>query len=213
MGGFGSGGHNKKRSHLEGQPRLSARLLKQRGLLADGLNASMTWHDNWGRQTAAIEVEGGGQQVTLSYSVRTNDRSPWRKVVEPVRILRLPRAFGGEQVFLACPGCHRRVMSIALCVGNFRCRACHGLTYASSQESKVDRAMRRANKLRRRLGCEPGLEAAYWRPKHMRWRTFERIDQQIQAAESEVNDAHIRLLQRLGRISSSRSCTARGSFW
>ncbi len=213
MGGFGSGGHNRKRAHIEGQPRLHARLLKQRNLLAEGIRACMSWQDNWGRQTAAIEVIGGAQQVTLAYSVRSNDQSPWRRVEEPVRILRMARPFGGEQVFIACPGCRRRVMSIALSGGRFRCRTCHGLTYASSQEGSTDRAMRRANKLRRRLGCEPGWEAPYWKPKHMRQRTFNWIEEQIEAAEAEVTDAHIRLLNRLGRVSRPRARSAGRSFW
>jgi hypothetical protein len=65
--------------------------------------------------------------------------------------------------------------------------------------------MRRANKLKRRLGAEPGLDSYYWRPKHMRQRTFARIDARIQAAEAEVNDAHVRLLARLGGMSGRRA--------
>ncbi len=213
MGGFGSGGHNKRRAHIEGQPRLHTRLLKKRGLLANGISASMSWNDNCGRQTAAIEVIGGIEQVRLRYAVRTKGQPETVNIDEPVRIIRQPKPFGGEQILLACPGCTRRVMALALRAGRFRCRSCHGLTYASSQEGATDRAMRRANKLRRRLGCEPGWEAPYWRPKHMRHRTFQRIEVQIEAAEAEVNDAHVRLLARLGRISKSRGRTASRGFW
>jgi hypothetical protein len=76
--------------------------------------------------------------------------------------------------------------------------------------------MRRANKLKRRLGADPGLDSYYCRPKHMRQRTFAKIDARIQAAESEVNDAHVRLLARLGRLSArirSQRKIGRGNFW
>jgi len=80
--------------------------------------------------------------------------------------------------------------------------------------------MRRANKLKRRLGAEPGLDSFYWRPKHMRRRTFDAIDARIQAAEAEVNDAHIRLLGRLSGLGRGQSGprgsgkgSARRAFW
>ncbi len=58
------------------------------------------------------------------------------------------------------------------------------------------------------------------RPKHMRRRTFAKIDARIQAAEAEVNDEHIRILGRLMKLdgrSRTRAPSARSAprraFW
>jgi hypothetical protein len=60
--------------------------------------------------------------------------------------------------------------------GIFACRHCYQLAYASSREDSGGRATRRADKLRVRLGWEPGiLNGNGSKPKWMRWRTFERL--------------------------------------
>jgi hypothetical protein len=77
-----------------------------------------------------------------------------------------------------CPaaGCGRRV-AILYGGGIFACRHFHQLAYFSSREDAGDRAARRrADRLRARLGWEPGiLYGEGGKPKWMRWRTFERL--------------------------------------
>jgi hypothetical protein len=157
----------------------------------------MSWTDAWGRPTGSIEVLGGEEGVTLVYAVRETDAEAWRPIETRVALTRIPKPFGGSQVFFVCPTCNRRILELAFGYERFRCRHCLGLVYRTSQQSPADRAMSRADKLRQRLGGEPGLESCYARPKHMRRKTFERIDAQIQAAETEVLDEHIRVLGRI----------------
>jgi hypothetical protein len=58
--------------------------------------------------------------------------------------------------------------------GIFACRRCYRLAYPSAREDAGDRAARRADKLRARLGWEPGiLNGDGGKPKWMRWSTFE----------------------------------------
>ncbi|HOZ25839.1 MAG TPA: hypothetical protein PLH23_00980 [Hyphomonadaceae bacterium] len=170
-----------------------------------GTYSTHSWRDNWQRPTGSMQVVGGDDVVTLVYSVRNGDAEDWRQIEERVTLTRVAKPFGGAQTYFRCPRCSRRVATLALARQYFRCRTCVGAAYASSQEGPTDRAMRRANKLKRRLGAEPGLDSYYWRPKHMRQRTFARIDARIQAAEAEVNDAHVRLLARLGGMSGRRA--------
>jgi hypothetical protein len=60
--------------------------------------------------------------------------------------------------------------------GIFACRHCYQLSYASAREDSGGRAASRADRLRARLGWEPGiLNGAGIKPKWMRWRTFERL--------------------------------------
>jgi hypothetical protein len=167
-----------------------------------------------------MQVVGGDEFVTLLYSTRGDEGEDWQAIEERVFLTKVPKPFGGAQTLFICPRCSRRVTTLALGRRYFRCRTCVGAAYASSQEGPTDRAMRRANKLKRRLGAEPGLDSWYVRPRHMRRRTFDAIEARIQAAEAEVNDAHIRLLGRLssmrGNRSRSHARTRRspgGAFW
>jgi len=93
-----------------------------------------------------------------------------------VRIVRTPCNLGGSRAWFICPavGCGRRV---AILYGGsiFACRR-YRLAYASSREDAGGRATRRADRLRARLGWEPGiLNGGGEKPKWMRWRTFERL--------------------------------------
>ena len=60
-----------------------------------------------------------------------------------------------------------------------------------------DRAIRRAFKLRRRLGSEGGIGQSIRKPKGMRWATFEREMAQVEAAETLVNGYTVLLVRRL----------------
>jgi hypothetical protein len=221
VGGFGSGRHNKRRPHLEGYRRISVRTLRRHRLLQAGVYATLSWQDNWKRPTGSIQVVGGSDGVTLIYSTRADEVGEWTQVEERVLFARVAKHFGGEQTYFRCPRCGRRTIELSLGQRRFRCRTCIGLVHASSQEGLTDRAMRKANKLKRRLGAEAGLDSFYWRPKHMRQKTFDTIDQRIRNAEAEVNDAHILLLARLGNTRRRRSGrragamtpASRGGFW
>lgn len=220
MGGLGSGGANRKRPHFEGLRRISVGYLVRHGMDRPGTYSNHSWRDNWERPTGSMQIVGGDNAVNFVYSVRNGDTEDWRHIEERVVLARVPKPFGGKQVYFLCPRCSRRVTTLALRSQYFRCRSCVGAAYASSQEGTTDRAMRRANKLKRRLGANPGLDSPYWRPRHMRQRTFDAIHARIQAAEAEVNDAHIRLLGRLSGMCGHRAKqirSARGSagrpFW
>lgn len=221
MGGYGSGGHNRRRGYLEAQRRISVAFVRRRGLMRDGVATSMSWSDNWNNPMGTIQVLGGEDGVTLQYGVKQDGDTEFQHIEERVPFARVAKPFGGEQVYFRCPKCHRRVLELAMGGQRFRCRTCLGLVHASSQEGPVNRAMRQANKLKKKLGAELGLDSWYVRPRHMRRSTFERIDARIRAAEALVNDEHIRILGRLtrlsGRIRGARGAdgcgSARKAFW
>jgi hypothetical protein len=82
--------------------------------------------------------------------------------------------------------------------GIFACRHCYRLAYASSRDDAGDRAARRADRLRERLGWEAGIlngEGEGGKPKWMRWRTFKRL-----AAEHDafVDESLARMALRFG---------------
>jgi tetratricopeptide (TPR) repeat protein len=61
----------------------------------------------------------------------------------------------------------------------FASRHCHLLAYGTQRERRNDRLTRRTDKIRQRLGWEPGiLNGDEDKPKGTHWRTFERLQKQ-----------------------------------
>ena len=92
---------------------------------------------------------------------------------ETIGLVRVPCRFGGSRPYFICPGvvngtsCGRRVTKLYSGGRYFLCRHCYGLAYASQREDEMDRALRRANKIRMRRGGQPGdaAEPRAGRPK------------------------------------------------
>ncbi len=82
---------------------------------------------------------------------------------ETVHIVRVPCRFGGNGPYFRCPGvvnglaCGRRVAKLYGAGRYFLCRHCYRLAYASQSEGAWDRALRRANKIKKTpLGASDG---------------------------------------------------------
>jgi hypothetical protein len=136
----------------------------------------------------------------------------WEGVTETVRIVRVPCRFGGARPYFICPGvvngvaCGRRVAKLYGPGRYFLCRHCYRLVHASQGEGGWDRALRRANKIRQRLGGDPGMAALFpERPKGM-WRpTYERLRDEAFEAEILADDAFaIRAERLLARIDNRK---------
>ena len=125
-----------------------------------------------------------------------------------------PRHLGGEEVYFECPGCPRRVKRLYFRGPRFRCRNCHQMVHASSREQTGDRAMRKVQKLRRRMQSPEGLEDVIHRPKGMHRATIEQMVERILEAENEVWDDSLRLIGRLRRSEAQINRLKEGrAFW
>jgi hypothetical protein len=125
---------------------------------------------------ASIQMRAEPDRVILTYRHRRGE-AEWRDEEYPVYLSRTPCHLGGSRVWFCCParGCGRRV---AILYGGsiFACRRCHQLAYESAREDTGDRATRRADRIRARLGWEPGIANGRGpKPKWMRWRTYQRL--------------------------------------
>ena len=209
MGGFGSGGHNSKgRGTVEGCRYLDANELNRRSVLTPGTVCTATWTSG-----ANIGMRADIDGLVLSYRYRVNDGA-WQDVGQSVPITWSPCRYGGRRPYFTCPGvvngvpCGKRVVKLHGAGRYFLCRGCHGLSYRSQQERGMDRALGKANKVRMRLGGEPGMSNAFPdKPKGMHWRTYGRHVQEVADAEA-VADKHWtlgaeRLLARLGPTGST----------
>jgi hypothetical protein len=162
-------------STTEDYRALDVRRWAREGILRPGYRGSSQW-TRGGKVVASIQMQVEYDRVILIYRHRSGD-GKWKDERYPVRIERTPCNLGGSRHWFICPvvGCGRRV-AILYGGGIFACRRCHRLAYASSREDTDARSTRRADRLRARLGWEPGiLNGEGAKPKWMRWRTFERL--------------------------------------
>lgn len=142
----------------------------------------------------------------------------WENVAETVRIVRVPCRFGGTRPYFICPGivngiiCGRRVAKLHGAGRYFLCRHCYRLAYASQSEGTWHRTLRRANKIRQRLGGDPGMTSPFPpKPKGMWRRTYEGQCHRVFEAEMIADEtlAH-RTKRLLARIDQSKQ---KRSFW
>jgi hypothetical protein len=84
--------------------------------------------------------------------------------------------YGGSRPWWRCTGCGGRAAVLFRPAGHYACRQCHGIVYGSQLEGLMDRALRRAQRVRRRLGGSADMSVPFpWKPKWMRWRTYRRL--------------------------------------
>lgn len=185
MGGFGSGRHGGRRC-TDDMRALDVRSIHRSGRLTPGNWFTWQWSCN-GEVTGSIQLRVEAGRVVLDYRNRSNG-GEWEPMRYAVALDRTTCGFGGERAWWRCPAvnCGRRV---AVLYGGrvFACRQCNRLAYRSQRETDDDRAARRADKLRARLGWEPGILNGHGdKPKGMHWRTFERLEA---SHDSHVNAA------------------------
>ena len=203
MGGSGSGRPSGLgRDTVESCRSIDVNRLHREGCLRPGWWGGWQWtHD--GERVAWIQLRAETDRLHLSYRFRIVG-GEWLDVDETVSIVRLPCRFGGSRPYFVCPGvvngsvCNRRVAKLHGPGRYFLCRHCYRLAHASQSESAWDRALRRASKMKQRLGGDPGLTAALpLKPKGMWRRTYERLREQAFDAEMLADEAFVLGAQRL----------------
>jgi hypothetical protein len=212
MGGFGSGRpEGGGRPLVEHCRSLDVNRLRGAGCLAPGWSGLWQWTQD-GECVAWIGISAAAGHLRLVYRVRSYG-SDWREVEETVPIQRVPCPLGGTRPYFLCPRvvngmpCGHRVAKLFAAGRWFLCRRCYRLAYASQRETTLDRTLRRANKIRRRLGGEAGLAARFPdRPKGMWRRTYDRLRWKVFEAEMTAEDAiETRLAGVAHRLAQTRA--------
>ena len=97
-------------------------------------------------------------------------------VVQIVKVITTPCNYGGVRHWFACPNCLRKCCIIYSANSGLACRLCYRLCYPIENETKTDRAVTQAWKMRRKLGWEVGpIGVQGTKPKHMQQKTFEKL--------------------------------------
>lgn len=217
MGGSGSGRPSGSgRSTIEACRSIDVNRLHREGCLGSGWAGGWQWQRE-GENIASINLRAEVDRLHLSYRVLVGG-GEWEDVAEAVRIVRVPCRFGGTRPYFICPGvvngisCGRRVAKLHGSGRYFLCRHCYRLAHASQREGEGDRALRRANKIRQRLGGPAGMDEPFpEKPKGMWRRTYERLCERAFQAETLADEAFaIRAVRLLARSDKSK---LKRSFW
>ena len=175
--------------------------LREMGCLRPGWSGACQWTD--GIEVASINLRTEVKRLHLSYTVRVGDGER-QDMTETIPIVHLRCRFGGTRAFFICPGpgdgadCGRRITKLHLSQRYFLCRHCNQLAYASQYEQPWKRALRRASKLKQRLGVGGGIaEPLPDKPKGMWTRTYGCLLDEILQAEMLASEAQANRFQRL----------------
>lgn len=181
------------RDIVEDRLSIDVNYLSREGCLGPGRTSIFRWRGN--ATTTEIALMHDRDQLHLSY---LDDR---RRLEQVIHIDRDPCRFGGERSYFMCPGrlCGRRVVKLYGAGLYFLCRHCCDLTYACQREQPWDRKARRAGKIRRRLGGEPGMYCPFpQKPPGMWWRTYDRLFAEESAAAAQAEAAIMQHSTQLG---------------
>ena len=224
MGGFGSTRRNwsSTKDTVEANPSLDIDRLNRAGCLRPGYRGGWKWTRD-GEPVASLRFWRDGDRLVLSYRAQLHG-GEWRGVEQPTQIVWIPCRFGGTRPYFVCPGivngivCCRWVTKLYGAGRYFLCRHCYQLAYPSQREDRYDRALRRADKIRMRLGGKPATAPVFpARPKGMHRRTYERLQSAVLDAEILADERLAILLarlQRLDRRTERRSAgRSRKEFW
>jgi len=193
LGGLGSGNRYRfgKKTTTDECHSLNVRDIHRDGLLKLGGSFSLRW-SRGERETGSIRGSVYRDRVVLSYRYHNRKSGEWENVEEAVPLNWTPCNFGGERPWFLCPGvvngvgCGRRVAILYGPGKWFLCRHCYDLRYESQREEKKDRALRRAQKIRMRLGGSANmLEPFPERPKGMHHDTYMRLFWEHEEAHRE----------------------------
>jgi hypothetical protein len=117
-----------------------------------------------------------------------------------------PRHYGGVQWYFICPVTKRRVSVLWMPPGarTFACRQAWGrqVAYVSQFCDRDNRAHRGKVRINARLCRIGGFNPEEWdfppKPKGMRWRTYQRLEEQFERYEAILDEGIEELAARLG---------------
>ena len=151
---------------------LDVRLLHRDGLLIPGQFSQWEWRQD-GRPIGSMKILVADNRVTLIYRYRFTD-AEWKNAEFPVSLTWTRCNYGGMRPWFLCPGqdCGRRV-AILYGGDTFVCRRCRQLAYPTQRLQPWERALRRAQSIRMRLGGSGSLHEPFGpKPKGMHETTY-----------------------------------------
>jgi hypothetical protein len=196
MGGFGSGrGGGGPTVEGEFAFRIDIDALRRDGLIRLGARAGCVIRFSHPYRDLDVECETHidgpwNDWVRLKYEMTDYWTSEPLKIDDKVYLAPTRPHFGGLRWWFVCPHLNRRVRKLYLPLSrrHFWSRRAYELAYASQRETKYDRALRRARKLRLTLGGDPTDDEYPDKPPRMRWATYIRLMDRLVGADGVADE-------------------------
>lgn len=189
MGGIGSGRPGWRRCVTEFRA-LDVNALRRRGYLEVGSRHGWSWPMAGGR---VCHVDLAASDATLNVDLLIgHGGGGWRQASHVVPLTWLPCAKGGRRPLFECPNerggrpCGRRAVRMYLDGQRLKCSRCADLAYGSQSEGPEERLLRKARRLRARLGETEwrGIDRPLPpRPRGMHRRTHDRLVERLEEIE------------------------------
>lgn len=202
MGGPGSGRiirFNTKPT-VERQTYIDIRWMKRQNGLIPGTIGTLNWSLH-GNNRGAVDFEVIENCLILKYCHREQSGS-WEDVKQVVFFDQTPCNYGGHRKWFLCSQCQSRVEILYSVHGAnicFLCRDCLNLTYTSCNTHPRKRLFSKANKLKQKIGVEPGImDFIPDIPKGMHHSTFYRIVREIEQLEYLGDLAILKKMEKIG---------------
>lgn len=184
MGGLGSGTWSRwdVKPRVESFLRLNiSNLHRGKHLAGDARKFELTW-SRYGEPFASIGGYGSRDEVWLKYTTGASSGDPEQWSYR-IQLAWTDCNYGGSRPWFCCPNCGRRV-AMLYAGRRFLCRKCHGLAYASQTADYLNAAINKLERLESRLQNRGGM---LYRPKGMHWKTYDRINAEIDAHTDRVD--------------------------
>ena len=130
----------------------------------------------------AFEMDEFGAKFSVYYTWPDRVGGLPQPIRSTVHLDHRPCRFGGTRPYFVAPCCARRTLRLAVLEAGLFCRECGSVTWSSRREHKLDRLIRKGNKIAARLNCEAWYDEPTSRPKHMRRETYAALE----AKRSEI---------------------------
>lgn len=183
----------------ESRPSIDVRTWARQGGLVSGTKITQSWFggtDLVGRLHAVIQ----GEQILVRREGQLCRSSGVFPRDQCLRLAWTACRYGGRRCWFRC-ACRRRAAKLYLDdIGNFACRHCLGLVYASQREIPRHRGLLLAQKIRKRLGGSGDIREFFpEKPKGMHWRTYLRQKHRAEAAQAAAYAQMATYLRRRDR--------------
>ena len=178
------------------------RKIRIKRLLQTGGQLTLRW-SRCGSPTGALVGQAEQGSMRFLYGCRSRCDDEWNSREFVIRLAWTPCNFGGYRPWFICPaqGCGHRVAVLYGGRGIFACRHCYQLVYESQREQPHDRALRRVQAIRMKLGGSGSMAEPFpGKPKGMHRRTYQRLC--LEAASMAPLLWPPWLLRRIGRDNS-----------